>query len=416
MLLELEFHFKVHNLQYLKKQKMKKTLLLLVALLSSSYFSFSQSFTEGTDMANTGPGIAYTVAGPNIVIGGILTTPADGQDHFQVIVPAGCSITGVDYTMTDPVPVTVNGHFHFNSNNDETYSGPVTGSFQYATQFPNTSFPVGPGTYDCFVVANIASNCAWTMTFQTTCTACTEPDVPTVTADASICLGDSINLEILSGNLNDATDWEWYSGSCGGTSEASGTSMMVTPTSTTTYYARGEGGCTTPATCESVTITVNTVEIGVNVSTWDLAAVASGATYQWLNCDNAMAPILSDTNQTLGPHAPGNYAVIVTENGCVDTSLCQSVGSIGLNEEAALGTVNIYPSPAQDYVIIKFESEANQLIELRIVNLLGEVVYENETVQSKGSLKIDCAHLVTGIYIVELTTTAGELSKKLIIE
>ena len=395
---------------------MKKNLLLLIALSSFSWVSFSQSFTEGTDMANTGPGIAYTVSAPSIVIGGMVQTPGDTQDHFQVTVPAGCSITGVDFFVDSGS--SPQGFVHFNSNNDVTYTGgPYSGSFPFATQFPNTSFPVGPGTYDCFIAANFSVGNDWTMTFNTTCTACAEPDVPTVTADASVCLGDSVNLEILSGNLNDATDWQWYSGSCGGTSEGSGTSMMVTPTTTTTYYARGEGGCTTPATCESVTITVNTVEVGVNVSTWDLSAVATGAVYQWLNCDSAMAPIVGDTNQILGPHAPGDYAVIITENGCTDTSICQSVGgTIGLNEEAVFGKVNIYPSPAQDYVIINLVSDANQITKIRIVNLLGEVVYEYENLPFNEDLKIDCSHFKAGLYLVEINTKAGEFSKKLIIE
>lgn len=86
---------------------------------------------------------------------------------------------------------------------------------------------------------------------------CTDPDVPTVTASSmSVCPGSSVTLTI-TGNLNDATDWQIYSGSCGGTSEGSTatSSFVVSPSATTTYYVRGEGGCVSPGSCGSIMIT-----------------------------------------------------------------------------------------------------------------------------------------------------------------
>ncbi|HEY8660540.1 MAG TPA: SBBP repeat-containing protein [Hanamia sp.] len=84
------------------------------------------------------------------------------------------------------------------------------------------------------------------------------PDVPTITASANnICSGINTTLSISSGNLNNATAWKWYTGSCGGTLVGSGTSITVSPTQNTTYYARGEGGCAGPGACDSITIAIN---------------------------------------------------------------------------------------------------------------------------------------------------------------
>jgi len=58
------------------------------------------------------------------------------------------------------------------------------------------------------------------------------------------------------GALNSATDWVWYSGSCGGTYVGTGTTINVTLTETTTYYVRAEGACATPTTCVSFEVTV----------------------------------------------------------------------------------------------------------------------------------------------------------------
>ncbi|MCR9173677.1 MAG: M43 family zinc metalloprotease, partial [bacterium] len=106
---------------------------------------------------------------------------------------------------------------------------------------------------------------------------CTDPDVPTVTATpASVCDGSTTTLTI-SGNLNDATDWQVYTGSCGGTNVGSTNtgSIVVTPTGpSTTYYIRGEGGCVVPGTCGSVSVTVNSATAGSET-------VSACDTYTW---------------------------------------------------------------------------------------------------------------------------------------
>ena len=96
----------------------------------------------------------------------------------------------------------------------------------------------------------------------TVASSCTNPDVPTVTkASGTVCSGDPVSLSI-SGSLNDATTWRVYSGSCGGSlvGSTASSSITVNPTSTTTYYVRGEGGCVTPGSCGSVTVTVTNAD------------------------------------------------------------------------------------------------------------------------------------------------------------
>lgn len=87
---------------------------------------------------------------------------------------------------------------------------------------------------------------------------CNTPDTPTLsTTTSSICSGESTTLSISSGNLNDADHWQWYSGSCGGTMVDQGSSISVSPETTTTYYARGEGNSCDGTNCGSITITVS---------------------------------------------------------------------------------------------------------------------------------------------------------------
>ena len=92
---------------------------------------------------------------------------------------------------------------------------------------------------------------------------CVYPDVPTITATpVTICPGGSTTLDWSDALLNDATNWHIYTTSCGVGQLASqtGTSLIVSPTETTTYYIRGEdgAGCVDESMvlCGSLTIIV----------------------------------------------------------------------------------------------------------------------------------------------------------------
>ncbi len=78
-----------------------------------------------------------------------------------------------------------------------------------------------------------------------------------------ICAGTSVNLKQIGGQLGPNQNWEWYTGSCGGTrissNNNSDASFSVTPAVTTTYFVRAVGGtCGSTGICKSVTVVVNT--------------------------------------------------------------------------------------------------------------------------------------------------------------
>ncbi|MEN9567950.1 MAG: hypothetical protein RLZZ69_3146, partial [Cyanobacteriota bacterium] len=61
------------------------------------------------------------------------------------------------------------------------------------------------------------------------------------------------------------------------------------------------------------------VNVGVVVTNYTITSFANGATYQWLNCDsNTLIPGATSISYTAT--ANGNYAVIITQDACVDTS------------------------------------------------------------------------------------------------
>lgn len=77
----------------------------------------------------------------------------------------------------------------------------------------------------------------------------------------NFCTGGSATLSIVGGALGSGAQWTWYEGSCGGTAIGTGSSISVTPSSTTMYYARATGGSCGSTTCKSILI--NTYDLNV---------------------------------------------------------------------------------------------------------------------------------------------------------
>ena len=166
--------------------------------------------------------------------------------------------------------------------------------------------------------------------------ACVDPDVPTATATSdTICVGSSTTLTA-TGNLNSATAWEWYSGSCGGTAVGSGNSIVVSPSVNTTYYLRGEGGCVAPGACASYSI-----EVKAGSSTNESASICDGDTHTFPDGST------STTATTYTSSFTG-------ANGCdssIVTTLTVNFGSTA-NASASIcaGNTYVFPDGSSDSV------------------------------------------------------------------
>jgi uncharacterized delta-60 repeat protein len=153
---------------------------------------------------------------------------------------------------------------------------------------------------------------------------CSNASVTSVSATSySNCGTQSTNLTV-SGTLNDATNWQWYSTSCGSGSVGSGSTIAVSPTSTTTYYVRGEGGCTNPITCSTVTINVfanptvliSSASNSVCIGSLLLLNASGASTYTWNPGNQTGASI------AVGPTVTTTYTVTGTDvNGCTNSTL-----------------------------------------------------------------------------------------------
>lgn len=124
------------------------------------------------------------------------------------------------------------------------------------------SFTLAGNATAAIVVSSVGviTSADYTLLVDGICAPCvpTNATAPVISSvPSSTCAGSPITLSILGGSLNGAANWRWYSGSCGGTLVGTGNSITVSPAATTTYYARGEGGCAPAAgPCAQQTVTV----------------------------------------------------------------------------------------------------------------------------------------------------------------
>ena len=125
-----------------------------------------------------------------------------------------------------------------------------------------------------------------------------------------------------------------------------------------------------------------------------LSTSISGASYQWLNCDNGNI-IPSETSQTFTPTSNGNYAVITSIGACVDTSICANVNSLGLKNSITEEELKIYPNPATDNLMLE-GLKGDEVYQ--ILNGLGEIVQQGVV---NKTASIDVKLLDRGIYFLK---------------
>ena len=80
--------------------------------------------------------------------------------------------------------------------------------------------------------------------------------------------------------------------------------------------------------------------------------------------------------------------------------------------------LDVYPNPSRDIFNVTFVAEDVQDLEVRVINVVGEVVYTEALEQFVGEYtkQIDLTDNSKGVYFLEITTDAGVVNKKLIIQ
>ncbi len=84
----------------------------------------------------------------------------------------------------------------------------------------------------------------------------------------------------------------------------------------------------------------------------------------------------------------------------------------------AIANLDVYPNPSRDLFNVTFTSEDVQDLEVRVINVVGEVVYTENLQQFVGEYtkQITLNENAKGIYFLEIETNDGVVNKKLIFQ
>jgi hypothetical protein len=160
---------------------------------------------------------------------------------------------------------------------------------------------------------------------------------------------------------------------------------------------------TNAAGCDSIIsldLTIDTVNTLISLLGNTLRTTNSGAIYQWIDCNNNTI-ISGATGQSFTPTANGSYGVIITNNNnCIDTSNCISVVLSGIEHLSASSSVQVYPNPTPNYLIIELPN-ANREIQIEVVDVNGKLVL-NQNYPTSTKIKLLVHDLTTGVYFVKI--------------
>lgn len=182
-----------------------------------------------------------------------------------------------------------------------------------------------------------------------------------------------------------------------------------------TYTYQDAAGCSNSAN--------QTIRVNAKPSTPTISRVgvdlqsSSSSGNQWLFNHVSIA---GATNQIYTPAQNGLHQVFVTNsNNCVsDTSLDFNVTWSSIEAlEKSIG-FKVYPNPSNSIFNLEFQLQHNSETTVRVLNTLGQIVFEQEVSQAENvqNIPIDLNGFAKGIYTLELVWDENSIQKSLILK
>jgi uncharacterized repeat protein (TIGR03803 family) len=155
-------------------------------------------------------------------------------------------------------------------------------------------------------------------------------------------------------------------------------------------------GCDSSIT---VNLTVYNADAGVSVFDSVITADAVGAVYQWVDCEEGHEIMPGESGRTFTAVKNGQYAVIVTQDKCSDTSECIMIDLFTDISVSFMSGIRIYPNPADDVMHVDLGKTMDNAL-IILTDITGREVSRMELVgEQEASLSINGA---AGIYLLRI--------------
>ncbi|MFT4663751.1 MAG: PKD repeat protein [Gammaproteobacteria bacterium] len=342
-----------------------------------------------------------TGAGPHSVV-----YSSGGDKTVSLIATGGCSTDAI--TKTNYLTVGSSSSGSMAVSMCDSYTSPSTNYTWTSTGTYLDTIPNAIGCDSSLTINLTITNSNASTDTQSACDSYTWPlngttytnstSTPAVTLTNTAGCDSIVSLNLTINNSTAGTDTQVACDSY--TWPLNGTTYTISNTSPTVTLTSAAG-------CDSVVtlnLTINSVSDNTTTLTSNtIQANNASASYVWLNCDNNYSIISGETNQIYVPSANGNYAVELMENGCVDTSACVAITTVGIIENDFGEELFVFPNPTDGNFTIDL-GDSYSTVEISISDINGKLIRLEKFGQKQVvSLFIKEA---SGVYL--LTVSAGD--------
>ncbi len=207
----------------------------------------------------------------------------------------------------------------------------------------------------------------------------------------------TLNIE----NTKDALAFNWYDHNHNLITQTQDSSLMIPIEKSSTFYASSvfNHGCTS----NQSSVNVNIVQYDVPIITEDNGLLLSNHSTgnQWyLNGEE----IIGANQSTFEPLISGNYFLIITYNGCIDSASYQFV----YQDE----TLHVFPNPVENDMHI-VAPKGEELLQVEIFNTSGQLIHPFLAKSNTKAETLAMNNLIPGIYSLNVITTKNQYRRRI---
>ena len=248
------------------------------------------------------------------------------------------------------------------------------------------------------------------------------PVIPSgMTGASTVCTGQVSNYSVNS--VPNALTYSWTVPTGATVTAGQGTNNVTITFGNTSgqICVTASNGCgTSLPNCQPVTVAAAVLTVSTTVTNTSNSSVCDGSatatpsggtgpyTYVWTPSGGATA--------TVSGLCYGSHTVCVTDaGGCMTCQTINVSSPTGVSVVTELGTINVYPNPANDFINVEGTLSGSANLQVNILNIFGQKMI-NRAVNASGNFseRISLENIPSGVYFIGVRSGDTQRNTKII--